>query len=476
MLEIQSLDHIISVGKASCSILCILVLILFTHSTSARPVSPWTLDAIATKADILVVGEVLEVTQAGDIAQDQNRWNTPLLKMIAKVQLLRTFPQSAKFRLAKDQVISLRYYAVDWKNGKSGVNSLQFPHLSQGDIYAFPLRKATDNEEYRELIDEEDFDLLVPCVREEISGVGAETGVNFLRLELAGTFSKGRYEDIWKAAKYFSNRYFSQAKNFDPVFQLIKNQAGNDEPRWLSIATASYCAMGVPRPTIVDLLEGRGHDRSQGILTAKALNHAGSQDLDARLISEAMGQSRHHAWGTAVTIVMNYSHYQAALKLLDESLQSATPEAIYIAAYVIKDKEHPLISIAIGASIRFLSERNSPEFNNLRAACELIRDFGDENDFAFLLEEIRKSQKIDRKRYQMLWQSCAYTKNPRLIPICRIVINDNDVFSDGLRFCDVAAFELQRVTGANFGLRSEQSFQEREKSIARAKEWLKNAK
>jgi hypothetical protein len=444
-----------------------------SNSVQARPVSPWSLERIAQRADYLVSGEVLGVTEAGTVAAGENKWHTPLLLMTAEVRPLRAFPQSFLSASADGQAIRIGYYALDPLNSPPMTDGPQFPRLSPGDTYVFPLRRPQAKDPaYWELVDDEDFNLLVPTAGGSVAHPSAPIGLDFLRLELAGAFARGSYGQLYRAARYLSSYPEPKPEIRASLYRLIEEKVGSDRDRWLSIATAYYCSMGVPRPTVAAVLEGRGGETPQLSLLAEALNKAGEERLDERLIEEALKRSGYHAWGTAVTISLNYQNHPTALRLLAESLARTEPAAIYIAAYLIKQKEHPLCPAAVSAAVRFLGERGEQEFDAFRAACQLIRDYGSDQDFAFLLDELRQARRADRSRYRMIWQACAYTMNPRLIAVCRIVIGDGERFSDELRFSDIAAFELQRVTGVDFGLTMKQTPEGREQAIARARAWL----
>ncbi len=172
---------------------------------------------------------------------------------------------------------------------------------------------------------------------------------------------------------------------------------------------------------------------------------------------------------------LNYPHRPLAVKLLTQSLAANSRDAIVISAFIIKDKDHPLIQAAIAAAVRLLKEHDNQEFNSMRPACELILNYGSENDFAFLLNELRQAQEADHQRYANIWTSFSGTTNRRVVEVCKILIDDEGTFYTNVRFCDSAAFELQRVTGMNFGMTMGQGNYEREQALAAARAWLRSA-
>src|SRR5438552_1669583 len=73
------------------------------ESASARPVRVWTMDEIADKAEVLLVGEIVEISAVEKIDADKTRWNTPLLRMAAKIRVLRTFKRNGAPAIQQEQ-------------------------------------------------------------------------------------------------------------------------------------------------------------------------------------------------------------------------------------------------------------------------------------------------------------------------------------------------------------------------------------
>ena len=504
----------------------IVSLVILSPAADARLIAPWTMESISETADLIAVGEVLDVAPVITIVATRHdvHWSIPLRCMTAKIRILRFFSKRNELLVEKDQTIAFEYKTIDWTRGPLeifqifdtlSVNVVEYPNFHVGDVFAFPLRRTKSfNRQKWELIDEEDFGLLIPCVKQELKELQSETGTAFLQSELADVFSKGSYAEIVKAAKYLSNFYGDEAEIMNSVYQMIADSVGGDETRWLDIAVASYCSMPVQRPTISELLTTQDYTRAEAFLTAKALTHIRSNGLEDRFIRTAISHSPFHSWGTAVTIALNYSHHPTAVRLLNKCLRDNIPDAVFMVSLIIKSKNNPLAPEAVAAAKRLLTESRNlgslahildrvlpflpmPKYrtllaqflssvprryrilldgflsqNNLREACRLILEYGSQSDLAFLIKEIRQSQETNQKRYSMLWQSCADSNNKRLIAICRIVINDNNIFHGDTRFCDSAVSVLQRITGVDFGWDYKQSTVEHNKAVEKAKEWL----
>lgn len=445
-------------------------LLSLSNVAEGRLFSPLRLEDIAQEADVLVVGRVVEVKAVGKIAEDQTQWRIPLLRMSATIRPLRCFPRARETDFLKSPMMSVPYNAIDNERKPHRVNGPEFPSLSPGDVYVFPLRRAShaDGETW-ELIREENWGMLVPAVEQPPDLSFVRTAVRFLRYELASALSRGGYRDIFRAAKYLG---YVRAEALEDVAEFIELDVADDRTRWLEIASAVYCSMPLQRPKLEDLQEDGSPPSRVAGLVARALHHADGEDLAVRFIEIVIEQAPIHRWGTRVTLSLNYARHPTTLRLLNQALDDDEPGALYLASALCRDADHPLIPTALKAATRSLRRPRETRRDDLRPACELIIEQGDEADFSLLLAEIRRTEVADREKYQALWQACAYRENPRLIAICGIVIEDRKAFSEDRRFCNVAAFDLQRVTGQDFGLRSPQTRAERNRAIKKARAWL----
>ena len=455
------------------------LIILAPPAASARPVRVWTLEELAKQAFALAAAEVRGTRRVKAINRNGTRWRIDLFEMEATLRVLRVFPRDHTPGLKPRQTVSLRYWAIDWQKTTGICNGPSFPELRAGDVLVFPLSLRRGGEEAPwELIDEEDYNLLVPAARPAPPDGKAATATEFLRLELVGAFARGRHADAFKAAKYLGSVRSDRAA--EDLLPLVERHVGKDERRWLDVATAAYCAMGTPRPKVAELLRPAPRRRPQAALAATAFRHVRRDGLDERFIANCIRHAGVHTWGAAVAIKENYPRHPTAMTLLARALTNDAPEAIQIAHTLIRSGDHPLARAAADAAARLLARRRRVELNDwphtgyLRAACALVRDHGTDKQFALLLDELKHAQKADLTRYAMIWQSCAYVKHPRLLSICRILIEDRTDFPSAgdRRFCDVAALRVEWMTGRRFGFVPGETTAARDKVIARIRAWL----
>jgi len=455
-----------------------MALALVVAAAGARPVKFWTLEEIAGKSDVLAVAEVLDTRKVRSVPAAQSRFGCAINERSARVRVLRVHSQGgAPIGLKRGEVLAIRYWAIDWTKTQGIANGPSFPDFRKGEIHVFPLRRREGAGPDRfELLSDEDFNLLVPAARKRLPVDNIDMGIEFLRAELAGALAKGRYADIVRAGEYLSSMHDGAA--LAPISRLVAKQVGNDEERWLDIAVACYCAMPLQRSGIDDLLRDGKRKRPLERLIATALVEAGDNGLDARIIAKAIEHAPLHAWGTGITLQQNYPRHPVTFERLGEALANGVPGALHVARTLVRDAEHPLLPAALPAARRRLLVRERLErsdwgaFGTLRPACELIRDYGSDDDLAVLVDEVRRAQKADRTRYVMLWVSLAYTKSRRLLPICRVMIDDTGVFSGKIRFCDAAAAHVAVISGEGFGLISNPSREEQDRIVAKAKAWL----
>lgn len=465
---------------------------------------PWSLDDIATKANVIAVGRVAEVSVAGKLPTGSGRLKMPLLQMQAKVEVLRSFSKPGSPQLVSGKPISIGYLAADPDLPGSSFGGPFFADLSVGDILAFPLSSVAPDGNAWQLIKEDDRAILMPCTSKALEDVHPSTGVGFLEREVAGDFVYGSPTDMVAVSR--SDCFRDSRSSVSSIHELIAQHVKNDQSRWLSTGVAVYTAMplqsvkgapdpgGTRRPKISELLaELDKWDTPQAVLARNALKHAGAKNLDERIITvsirDLMGIS---PWGVSVTIGANYPGHPLVAKLLRRALEQDNPSAVYVAQYTIKDKSDKLLPAAVAASVKVLqkpvpkTESGKPDWawhNARRAACELILNYGDEKANNVLLGQIKLAQKNDRELYHSLWSACGYERTRRVIEVIRIYINDDTVAfrtiesrtvgAFDVTFADMAASRLQDITGADFGASKAKGKSDRDAAIERAKEWLK---
>lgn len=438
---------------------------VITGAAQARPVRLWQMSDLAAKSDVIVVGEITQITEVAKIGAKDNRWNTPLLQMKATVRALRAAGHGTTAAPAKGALIAIPFKRVDWEAGSPAPDGPMYPDLRAGEVWAFPLRRPADGKPGEwELIDEEDVGLLVPCARETTGGVGTgELGAPSLIAELAGAFVHGDDATLVRAAKYLRNfPWVPQEDTIPRLGDAIAAQLPRGDARWLTIAVFSQCASGIPHPTVAEMLAGGGEEFQGGPrLAALALAKTDRRGLEERFLREVLrcaSASSTTLWGAGGVLVSGYLHDPRMHRLLAEELRADKWEAVALAANLLRPasgaseaEREALLKETLPAARRLLTRERRPppgiynwEGNVLRpefeAAVRVIRDYGSQEDVDWLVTEFRRAQAEDRERYRSIWIGIRSDTTPRMVPFLRIVKDDQGMFAAGRRYCDDAAW------------------------------------
>lgn len=453
-----------------------LMFLILLSTSEARMVNPWSIDRLAKQASLIAVGEVMDVGPAGTASRSE--WTTWIQDMNAHVKILRICPSSQASGLAVGDVITLRYERYDMAKTGGLLNGYDFPQLSPGDCCAFPLVKLTqDGKDLWKLIDREDFGLIVPCLKQPPRGPSPTTTKPFLISELANVFALGNPKDIYRGAGYHNNTLWSDAANVGLLHDSIASVVKDNEARWLDIAVITYNSMGTPRPSIAVLKTGKmpEHPWANTVLVAKALSHIPKKDMDKKFITATIKHMDVLPWGPGVTLSQNYASNPLAISLLIKCLGAGDPVAIVVSESVIRANRHKgLLHAAVEASMRLITASGVAPHTGLGTALRLVMEYGSESQFKTVLDVFQESLKEDHDEFFQMWQSLAYSKSKREIAVIRIAITDDTLWPhwQGMRVSDVAAGELQRITGVEFGTGSRDSDAERSAALEKAKEWL----
>lgn len=467
----QKLDHVLRFISA-----LLLLMLISLPPAEARIISPWSIDRLAKEARLIVVGEVENVVPvSGESREENGAW---IQEVRANVKILRIPASSETGGLLVGDEIIVSYDKYDWSKTGGVINGYQFPEMKAGECYALPLRKSDANGSDRwQLIGREDFGLIVPCLKQAPKGPAPETTKAFILDELANVLAFGDSQDISRTAHYLIQSH-NDSSIADLLHERIEPLIEDDTARWLDIAVIVYNSLGIPRLSIADLQAGKTPDacRASVLLVAKALSHVPKETLDEQFIKATIDKMDEMTWGAGQTISHSYASHPLALSLLIQRLKSGNSAAIVVARQVLRaNPDKALLQAALDASMRLISNPDAPLTDRgWGSALQLVRDSGTEEQFKTMLNVFEKSLKEDHERFVSMWQSLANASSDRAIPIIRIAIRDNSPLPDwqGVRISDLAACELQRVTGVQFGANTKSTVDERNKAIEKAKQWL----
>jgi hypothetical protein len=116
--------------------------------------------------------------------------------------------------------------------------------------------------------------------------------------------------------------------------------------------------------------------------------------------------------------------------------------------------------------------RPASDYNDLQGAAALLRDYGSDQEVKQLAGLVRKYQRQDEKFYRVLWQFATYDGNPREARVLAVVLRDRRIVFGEVRYCDLAAGELAKAAGQQFGSGGA-TLKERDDAVSQAQAWLK---
>lgn len=459
---------------------CVAFLLWFSGIEPAisRGVHLWSIKELAQKADVLVVGEVIEVTLVEGIRPDMTHWNISLLRMAAKIRVLRAYAQDGSPPIQEEKPLILIYEAIDWEKDEHYSTALDLHEFAVGDIFAFPLRRETEQEAFIRqrawrLLDEENHGSVIPAQKEGIHDAPGKSGVEFLESELAGAFASHDYATVYLAAKSSVWKHPSDAST-ERVFKLLEVQINDDENQWLAVGTAIYCAAGTPKQKISDLLRHNkmGKDREMFSFILAVLQKLSPEKLEERLVRLAVQHCDIHPYGTGVTIMINDHRHAVTAPLLKAKLGAGDASALVVVETSIKETDDPLLPVALKAS-RDFAEKAGVKFARVWiSTVVLILRYGKDQDVEFLAQLIGIAKKTDHTRFTNLWRSCMHASTPRVICVARQFIDDKDLCFPNWRICDAATQMIESAAGVKFGMDYKQPVQVRDAAVEKAKNWL----
>jgi len=112
--------------------------------------------------------------------------------------------------------------------------------------------------------------------------------------------------------------------------------------------------------------------------------------------------------------------------------------------------------------------------NRLQASSWLLRDYGSDQQFDVIPATLRRLKYRNEDAYRKLSGSVGYRESLRELPVASVLIDDRRPGFGRLRYCDVAAAEVEKLSGQAFGIKQEMTLEERDLAVARAAAWLRS--
>lgn len=472
------------------AILLMTIVVLSSNPVFADANQNRLVDPIVSKSDVLVVGKVESIVDGEKFVAEGDRWKLSVMRKHAVLEVYRAYPSMQDVPMTDGNKLSIDYLSRD-DTGKYPMffssNQPLYPSVNIGDIFIVPMHRSSGDPKKLIVLDELACSL-IPCVKECIPAPKPDTMLDFIYSELAGTIAYGSYEDIQEAVSYLDINMGLP----DQLRSLIESNV-TDKSRWFDIAILTYCRFlgGIPCPKITELdtFVWNSGSEPMGKFAAMALKHAAPENLDEQFVRTIIQHADRTGWTAASALIKNDQYASTVNRLLTDALNSDANLNINIrlASNLINSKilTDTTIRASVEASKRLLQGDLLSDWQDYFWTGRLIAKYGSDDDFPIIIDQLRRTSRLDRHGFDTLWNIVATSQSKRrIILACKALIdNPGDYTSTWIRwkkpsspvptrYCDLAVMTLQQATGENFGFDVMQSEKSRDMAVKKAKEWL----
>jgi hypothetical protein len=155
-------------------------------------------------------------------------------------------------------------------------------------------------------------------------------------------------------------------------------------------------------------------------------------------------------------------------------LKSDPSGSIYAAYVLLRNGQNGFKSEALDAAVKLVSDPADLPMDRLHAAASLLRDYGSDRQFEVILTTLRRLKTTHEDQYRALFGAVEDRRNERILLAAAILIDDRRVgWGERFRYCDVAAGDIEAISGQHFGIQQEMTLEVRDRAVAAASEWLK---
>ena len=369
--------------------------------------------------------------------------------------------------LDKDATITVRY--ISYGNPDVGqVNGPFLPRFEKGYTALFPL-KPGENGQWR-LIADDGFNLTVPAIAgnpqtQEFPG----SGRTFILGELAETLANGTAADRYAAAVYLRE----PGAWPDGFREVLDRAMGGSDDRWLEVACALLASLGIPQLTIDQLMANPNLPGTGNQAAAWALEKGARRDYPNRLIRCMLRNMPTYDWGAANRL-LEFKDSPLVIRELTVSLTRDPSGSIYAAYVLVRNGQRAFLPEALNAAVKLASNPGPVPMNRLQASSALLRDYGSDEQFDIIPATLRRLKNVNEDQYRKLFGSVNYRQNKRELRLAAILLDDRRAGFGSLRYCDVAAATVEKLSGENFGIKQEMTSKERDRAITLAAAWLRS--
>jgi hypothetical protein len=440
---------------------------LLAATAHAGFIKSWSIGELE-KAPVLAVCSVEDVAKREPVAAGTVRWSGSYRWHEATLRVERIHSKLALAPVLGDRIIVRDVSFGDLGGGITG--SPIWPSFEKGQRAVFPLSPSKERSDRWSLIADEGMNVTVPAIEKEWRRADAPaTAREFIVRELINTLANGSPAEQFAASNYMRGSFPTEAQ------RLLDTAIGNDEERWLGVAASIVSSLGIPRPSLAEVMSGATlNDPVRGpilVLLAHALQKGAKREFPDRLIVKLVDDAPVHAWGSATTL-LQFKDSPVLSDRLRDALSRNQEGAVRIAWYLARNEQRSVLPEALATAQRLVMNPGPVNMSELQAASGLIRDYGNDAQFGALVVRLRRLKTSDVEQYRKLFGSAAYSENKREIELATVLIDDAREGFPPMRYCDVAAAEIQRLSGQDFGVAQNMTRSDWDRAVGRAREWL----
>jgi hypothetical protein len=427
-----------------------------------------SLDAVPAFA-VCTVEEVVKLDQ---VAAAQRRFPWPERRFKARVLVHRAFFKPGVRRFEPGARMFIHYSNPESLGGGGG----NFPpptilDLKKGRTVLFPLAPKGGlwtlqwNESWNPVV-------------EALAGKPAfadspRTGRAFVFRELAQVLARGVARQKYRAAEYLTGFSGEVPREFP---RFLTDALGSQDDVWLEAGCAFLEVPDGPPGNSAELVHGQASPPFRNIrqLVTWILRKGDRRDYPNRLIRCVLRNAGENPWGAALTLV-DFRDSKTLIDQLNAAMRRNRRGTMTIARQVVNAGQFAVLPEGLELAQRLVGRRDTPS-TDLWGAAELLMHYGDDRQFETIGGALARFKQEDENQYRELWHAAAEGGNRpdrRVLRLAAILIDDRRPGFGTIRYCDVAAGVIRRISSPTAGFTRGMSLQERDRAVRLAAEWLK---
>ena len=413
-------------------------------------------------APLLVVATVEGVAKKQPVPPGRTRSSLPEQYWEATLRVHRSYSRKP---LPVRPRITVRY--VSYGDGAAGMSGYPiWPRFETGQTALFAL--APGESGLWRLVADDGANLTVPALVAQSRAPDAPpNGRAFILAELANALANGGAANRYAAAVYLR----APGAWPDGFRGIAERAVGASDDRWLEVSCALLASLGIPHPTVAELMANPNLPGLANQGAAWALAKGAKRDYPDRLIRCLLRNMPAYDWGAANEL-LEFKDSPLAIGTMKNSLSRDPAGSIYVAWVLVRNGQRAFLPEALDAAVSLVRAPESVLMNRLQASSWLLRDYGSDWQFEVIPATLRRLKNKNEDAYRNLFGSVNYMQSRRELRVAAVLIDDRRPGFRTLRYCDVAAATVERLSGQAFGIKREMTLEDRDRAVARAAAWL----